>query len=252
LVSVLLLIVLPGSYLLGRWQLDRYDARREHNAQARANLSAPAADLASVVPVGGPVRDADVWRTVTAPGRYDVAHQQLVRNRPYHGKPGFHVLTPLVAADGTAVLVNRGWVEAGPSAATAPQVPPPPADQVMVTGRLRASASDRGRRGHGGLPAGQVARIDVPAIAVTLPYPLRGGYVEAVSEKPAAAGAPERIEPPELGVGPHLAYGIQWWIFGVIAVIGVVLLFRRELDDAKGDQPEEAVNDGRAPASSPR
>jgi len=236
LVAVLLLVVLPGCYLLGRWQFDRYDARRQHNTQVRANLAAPAAPLTQLAPVGRAVRAADAWRTVTAPGRYDVTHQKLVRNRPSHARPGFHVLTPLVTADGTAVLVNRGWVAAGRTARATPEVPMPPPGEVQVTGRLRLTERGRDR---GGLPAGQVSRIDVPRIAATLPYPVRGGYVEAVTESPQAGPAPERIEAPDLGVGPHLAYGIQWWLFGVIAVVGVVLLFRREIQDERDAAQEE-------------
>ena len=52
LVAVLLLFVLPGCYLLGQWQVDRYEARRERNAQARANLSAPAVEVDELVAVG--------------------------------------------------------------------------------------------------------------------------------------------------------------------------------------------------------
>ena len=193
-------------------------------------------EVDELVAVGEAVPSRYVWRTVSATGRYDVTHQKLVRNRPHQGSTGFHVLTPLVMPDGTAVLVNRGWVQAGRTAAAPDEVPAPPSGEVQVTGRLRAAESGARRSG---LPPGQVTRIDVPAIAATLPYPVRGGYVEAVSEQPQPAAAPARIEPPELWVGPHLAYGVQWWLFGGIAVAGVVLLFRRELRDARDEEPDE-------------
>jgi cytochrome oxidase assembly protein ShyY1 len=243
LVAALLVVVLPGCYLAGRWQLDRYDARKERNAHAEANLTAPAVPVTDLAPAEGALPSTVAWRTVTATGRYDVARQKLLRNRPHNGRTGFHVLTPLVTADGTAVLVNRGWVEAGRTATAQPEVPAPPSGEVQVTGRLRpvegASGHDRG-----GLPAGQLARIDGPAIAATLPYPLRAGYVEAVDELPGPPRAPERIKPPDLGVGPHLAYGIQWWLFGLIAVIGVIMLFRRELHDLQDQGKGRASGEG--------
>jgi cytochrome oxidase assembly protein ShyY1 len=108
---------------------------------------------------------------------------------------------------------------------------------VHVTGRLRPTETGRARAG---LPAGQVAHIDVGRISATLPYPVRGGYIEAVTESPEPASAPERIEPPDPGVGPHLAYGLQWWLFGLIAVVGVAVLFRRELHDERTGHADES------------
>ena len=49
---------------------------------------------------------------VTVTGRYDPAHEILARVRTLHDNVGFEVITPLVLADGTAVLVDRGWIPA--------------------------------------------------------------------------------------------------------------------------------------------
>ena len=38
------------------------------------------------------------------------AHEILARARTVDGRVGFEIITPLVLADGTAVLVDRGWV----------------------------------------------------------------------------------------------------------------------------------------------
>ena len=95
-------------------------------------------------------------------GRYDAGHKLLVRNRPFDGQVGFHVLAPLVTAAGPALLVDRGWVPAGEDATVVPDVPAPPPGEVTVTVRLRPSepASTTGTP-----PRGQVTRIDVSAIA---------------------------------------------------------------------------------------
>ena len=71
------------------------------------------------------VAKADVWRRVTATGRYDGAHAMVVRNRTLEGSPGFQVLVPLQIAAGPAVLVNRGWVPVGDRAGTCPPCPRP-------------------------------------------------------------------------------------------------------------------------------
>ena len=62
------------------------------------------------------LRDDDQYARVRATGRYDAAHQLLVRNRPLEGQVGYYVLTPLVTDAGPALLVDRGWVPAGATA----------------------------------------------------------------------------------------------------------------------------------------
>jgi cytochrome oxidase assembly protein ShyY1 len=238
LIAVVLLLV-PACIRLGFWQLDRYDQRRERSALIRANVTAPARPVAELAPTGGTVRPEDAWRQVRAVGSYDASHQLAVRNRAFLGNPGFHVLTPLVTPSGPAVLVNRGWVPAPTDGSVSPQLPPPPAGEVTVTGRLRPSEpqASRGPRDGPGVPAGQIVRIDVPRIAGSLPYGVYAGYVELVDERPPASSAPQLLDPPEPGTGPHLAYALQWWLFGVIAVIGPVLLARREAADLRPAHP---------------
>ena len=43
-------------------------------------------------------------------GTYDAAGEVLLRNRVRSGEGGYDVLTPLRLEDGTAVVVDRGWV----------------------------------------------------------------------------------------------------------------------------------------------
>jgi len=216
---------------LGRWQLHRLEARHANNDLITSNASArpvPAGDLLGVDdgPAGG-----RQYARVRATGRYDTAHQLLVRNRPHDGQVGFYVVLPLVTEQGPALLVNRGWVPAGESATDVPDVPAPPAGDVTVVGRVRPSepAATRG----GTPPRGQVTRIDVPAIAADLPYDVYGGYADLVREQPAARQAPIALDPPETSEGPHLAYGFQWFLFAALALGGFVVLARREAADRR-------------------
>jgi cytochrome oxidase assembly protein ShyY1 len=139
------------------------------------------------------------------------------------------VLTPLLPPDGPALLVNRGWVPIGATARTLPEVPAAPTGQVTVIARLRVSEPSD----HKAAPlSGQVRRIDVPAIAATLPYDVYGGYGELVEQRPAAGSSPTTLPPPDPGLGPHLAYAFQWYVFALIALVGVVVLARREAREA--------------------
>ena len=47
-----------------------------------------------------------------------------------------------------------------------------------------------------------------------------GGFVDAQKETPASGKRLVPAEQPDLGNGPHFFYGLQWWFFGVLAVVG--------------------------------
>jgi cytochrome oxidase assembly protein ShyY1 len=215
---------------LAQWQIHRLDDRRARNAVITANSAAAPRPLQDVLAPGRPVGPRQEWTRVAARGRYDGQNQVLVRYRPYEGEPGFHVLTPLVLSSGTAVLVDRGWIPSVGSTQT-PSPPRAPTGEVTVTGRVRPS--EPAEPGAGTPHNGQVRFIATDQIARTLPYALTGGYVELVDQRPAPGDVPRLLADPELTEGPHLAYAIQWYLFAVIAIGGVVLLAYDEAHDGQ-------------------
>ncbi|GAA4263410.1 SURF1 family cytochrome oxidase biogenesis protein [Dactylosporangium darangshiense] len=238
--------------LLGLWQLDRYHQRAEINARIDAGTSATPVPLTSVVdaPTGaagtvGPLpAEHTEWTRVTVTGRYDPAHEILVRGRTVEGAVGFEVLTPLVLSDGTAVLVDRGWVRPASSGAlTAPDVPPAPTGSVTVAGRLRPPESRGGRpqevNGHA-----EIRRITPSAIATAVPYALFDAYVS--SDEPAAGLTAVPAE--KQNALQNAGYVLQWWLFAAMTLYGYVYLARREargpapanLLDEEPDDPEPA------------
>jgi cytochrome oxidase assembly protein ShyY1 len=243
---LVVLLVIPAFVLLGRWQFGRFEERSANSAQVTANLEAAPVPLERLAAPGQQVRESDRFRTVTVSGTYDPSHALVVRRRPQEGRAGYYVLTPLVTGAGTAVIVNRGWVKAGATAETPPDVPPPPTGQVTVTGRLRPSETEEstGIRDLPGLPPGQVLLINAGQIGKAWPYTLVGGYVELTGQQPAATPAPEPVPEPDVGAGGglNLAYGVQWWLFIGIAVGGWILLIRREVTERKAkEQAEDAT-----------
>ncbi len=226
--ALAVVLLVSAFVLLGRWQLHRLDERRAFNAVITANTAAAPRPAAALLAPGRGVPAGAEWSRVTARGRYDAAHQILVRYRPLDGEPGFHVLTPLVTAGGSAVLVNRGWIP-GTGSAELPRAPKPPAGVVAVTGRVRPT--EHADPGEGRPAGGQVRYVDVAQIAGTLPYPVAGGYVELVGQRPAPGDTPHLLPLPELSEGPHLAYAVQWFLFAAIAIGGVFFL---AYDEAHG------------------
>lgn len=94
---------------LGWWQLDRAEqkATRQHLLDARAAMPPLAAvDLARRPDEA----DAQLQRRIVLQGRWVSRATVHLDNRPMAGRVGFHVVTPLHLADGTAVLVERGWI----------------------------------------------------------------------------------------------------------------------------------------------
>ena len=223
---------------LGFWQLRRLDERRAHNAEVEAAVAEAAVPLDQLVPAGVDATEADVdavaYRPALAQGTYRADQQVLVSNRSYEGAPGWWVLTPLVQDDGTAVVVNRGWVpfsytEDGPWTDFEP-----PAGRVTVQGLVRAPQV----RSTGALVAGpqdaeegvlrSLARVDVGRLQQQVDESLLPLYLELDAQEPAQSGElPIPVPDPELSEGPHLGYAGQWFLFAALTCIVYPLLLRR-------------------------
>jgi cytochrome oxidase assembly protein ShyY1 len=142
-----------------------------------------------------------------------------------NGVAGFHVVTPLLLAEGNAILVNRGWVPL--TMDTVPSPAAPPHGLVPVTGWLRMG---EGRATAGAIPDedNTVTRIEVALIEDRFPWELLPLYLVA------EGGSPDRLptplpEPIIDDEGPHLAYAVQWFAFTLIGVIGYFFLLRRAI-----------------------
>jgi cytochrome oxidase assembly protein ShyY1 len=162
------------------------------------------------------VAPGDEWRVVSATGTYDVDDTVIVRYRTREGASGVDVVVPLVTDDGTALLVDRGWVATDNSGADAGDVPAPPSGEVTVTGWLRQDATGDSTA----VTDGSTRAISSDRIGEALGREVYGGFVDLREEDPAPEQPLEQAELPDLGNGPHFFYGLQWWFFGVLAVFG--------------------------------
>jgi surfeit locus 1 family protein len=204
---------------LGFWQLDRLHGRRDVNAMLAARGGLPPLDLATADP------GSLAYAHVTVAGTYDPSHEIVLSGRSYQDVAGNHILTPLMLGDGRAVLVDRGWV---PLDVASPPVTGPAAAPV---GRVTVSGLALPPDSISATPISPapsvVTRIDL-GIA-DLPYRLAPVYVLLQIQDPAqASGSPIPGVPPTLDEGPHLSYAIQWFAFATIAIVGCVVLLRRD------------------------
>jgi len=130
------------------------------------------------------------------------------------------VFTPLVLADGTAVLIDRGWVPVpSTGGATAlPDVPPAPAGDVTVLGRVHAPES----RATVPTPVSgslEVLRVAPDKVATALPYPLFGAYVTMDSQTPPAEGFVP-VPPVHENALMNASYVVQWWLLAALTLFG--------------------------------
>jgi len=207
---------------LGFWQLRRLDERQAFNARIEARYDEPAVPLDDVLT---PATDPDdvEWLPVSTSGTYLPDEVILVVNRYQNGRAGVNTVVPLELDDGRILLVNRGFV---------PQtfdIPPVPATEVDVTGRLR-STQER-RLGQLSDPAEgeleEVQRLDLDRLAPQFDGDLVPMYIDLVeSSPPEPDGVPEPVIAPDLSEGKHLSYAVQWFIFSIAVAVGWVLAVR--------------------------
>jgi cytochrome oxidase assembly protein ShyY1 len=226
LLVIVLVVVMVN---LAFWQLRRLHDRREFNSNVRANAAQ------AVVPISDvDLQTADQstieWRRVEARGTYLQDHELLVVNRSQNGDPGRNVVDALQLADGSLLLVNRGFLPA-----TDP-VTPPPDGEVTVTGTLRRSEHRRtGQPSDADEPGlTEIHRIDIPLLRGQFDTDLAPMYIEQVESTPADSPALQPITAPTLDEGPHLSYAIQWFIFSACAIAGWVLAVRRAVANRDG------------------
>ncbi len=241
-VAILLCTAFAG---LSHWQWDRHTQRRAVNQVIAANLNSTPTPADQILKVGQPFDPQKLWHTITVTGHYDTAHTLLLRNTEFEDQVGYDVIVPLVTDQGTALLVDRGWLNHTASSTTVPAIPAAPSGTVTVTGRLRTSeASDEpGSKVATGLPNNEVNRLDVESIASGLSYPVYDAYVELMTETPPGFNAPTPQPPPDIDEGPYRAYAVEWILFIGVAIVGYVILIRAEarnrLEDAETANDDE-------------
>ncbi|WP_455432311.1 SURF1 family protein, partial [Streptomyces lasiicapitis] len=186
---------------------------------------------APAVPGGGPPRASYAGKPVGG-GRPPTNGDDEV---------GFHVLTPFVLDDGKVLLVNRGWIPADGPQTAFPKIPAPPRGEVTVTGRLMRdeTSAASGIKDVRGLPDRQIMLISSGQQAHALGKQVLGGYVQQTApsaDSPQLLGAPDHS-----GIGPHMAYAVQWWLFAAGVPAGWVVLVRRERKDRLAAAAAEAA-----------
>jgi surfeit locus 1 family protein len=199
---------------LGTWQVQRRSWKLDLIARVEARIHAP--------PVAAPdtAGKDDAYLRVRATGVYLSGKDTFVQASTVRG-PGYWAMSPLRRADGSVLLVNRGYVPERKALL-------PPTGVVGVTGLLRLS-----ERGGGFLRSNAPATDrwysrDVTAIAVHRGLGPTPGYfidADASDTRPAApVGGLTIVRFPN----SHLVYAVTWYILALMSAAGFVYWIRQE------------------------
>lgn len=238
--------------ILAPWQFSR------HSETAATNHAIDAANTATPVPVrqllstGTEPRAHDAYLPVTATGVFDPTHTYYVRLRQDNGgNPVSEVVLPMHLQDGTILLVDRGYRSFGDIDAGVP-LPPVPAGQVTVTGRVQQDQTDPAHRGPTTVTSQLVdgklvqvpKRIEVHAVNADALAGADGttgtggnvlqGYIQLMAGSP---GVLEEIGMPQTDGGPYFSYALQWCAFGAMSILAIGYFIFREATDPRG--PDE-------------
>jgi surfeit locus 1 family protein len=200
----------------GHWQ----QGRMEQKEALRTQFDAASARAPSALP--SDTEDWDAWRyrPVAATGTFDSARQILIDNKVEDGRVGYHVVTPLMLADGRAVLVDRGWIAAG---ATRAQLPPaaPPEGQLTVLGRLNIPAAHYVELAHAAPSGGVWENLDPARFAASSGLKVLPIVLEQTAPLIGPTGAPDNLvrnwPAPDFGIEKHRIYMVQWYLFAATA-----------------------------------
>ncbi len=207
---------------LGQWQWDRAAEKQTLlDRWAGQALLAPVA--LPTAPDGNTTATAQFLR-VFASGAYLPDSQVLLDNQTHGGKAGYRVLTPLLLADGSALMVDRGWVA----------LPGNARDRLPNVAISSANRRVQGRLDH--FRQAALREATGPLLAVRDNRPRVMNYPDSAAVS-AAIGRPVyplvllldgtepdgfvREDAPTLSFGPerHVGYAIQWWALAVTLVL---------------------------------
>lgn len=228
----LTMVVCVGvALVLGLWQLDAWQTRREDAARDLTN-AAPVA-LSEVITGDSDFPGRDLGRPVDLSGTWLEDATFFIEDRYVGDRRGFWVVTPVrVDSDGSAIPVVRGW-SARPEATE-------PTGRVEVTGWLQAT------EGSGPLdedPTDDVIpMMRLASLVEFVDTDLYSAYVVA-----REVSTPTGLEPVTPSAIPEVSgftalrnflYAVEWWVFGAFALFVWVRWCRDSLEVPAADEPE--------------
>ncbi|MDO3431743.1 SURF1 family protein [Rhizobium sp. CBN3] len=218
---------------LGTWQVQRLGWKRDLIARVDQRVHAAAVPAPARADWDKVNAAKDEYRRVSVEGMLANDKETLVYASTVLG-PGYWVMTPLLLADGTAILVNRGFVPTDrrdPASRRDGQISVP----IEITGLLRMTEPKGSLLQSNDVAADRWYSRDVAAIAQK-----RGlGAVAPYFVDADAAANPGGLPVGGLTVihfpNNHLVYAITWYGLAVMVLALLVFVVRGEIVTSRRD-----------------
>ncbi len=233
------LLVIAGIALtvsLGLWQVGRYKKNKAFEDHLVAMQKASPLFISGVN--GSEKLLVMEYRSVQASGTFDYSSQIAVRNqfwtRAWGQDVGFILLTPFILPDGSAVLVNRGWIPLADNTPESWQKYDGKRGETVIKGIIRLTTS----------PTIKVVEptlapwddrlaiwkiVDLPNLQKQLPYPILPIYIQQAPD-PEFAGMPYRTLPqPDPSASEiNASFASVWFLFSLLLIFGYPLYLRKQ------------------------
>lgn len=224
---VVLVAALAGTLLtarLGVWQLDRAAQKNELQSALDARLALPPLPPAELA------RDANTaaaqhHRSIRIEGQWLAERTIYLENRQMNGRPGFVAVTPLRLDDGSAVLVQRGWLPRDLLDRTRIVAAPPAPGRVTVQGRI-APAPGRLYEFEAAASGPIRQNLELDGYARETGLPLRPlTLVQEDGQPPVDDGLLRQWPRPAADVHKHYGYVFQWFALSAL-ILGLYVWFQ--------------------------
>ena len=212
---------------LGMWQTRRGEEKSVTEQQFVS---------ADILPLNQAIENGSRFAHINVSGHYDTRRHILLDNQVWNGRAGVHVFTPFYTVDGTAILVNRGWLPLPANRQIMPGIPTPQRETVL-TGRLNTfPVPGRSLGGADELKTDQwpqlVTYLKAADISESLGMMLSEWIVQLSASEQAGFDGRD-WQPVYLSSQKHKAYAFQWFaLAGISMVLWVFNGIRKERGNA--------------------
>ena len=232
--AVCALVLFLGFLALGTWQIQRRAWKLDLIERVNQRVVAPAVEAPAAPDWPRISAASDEYRHVRLVGRFMAGRDVRVQAVTVLGN-GYWLMSPLQLADGSVVLVNRGFVPPQWTPKPAGALAPDMGANVTVTGLLRLTEPRGGFLRANDPAAERWFSRDVGAIAEA--RGLRGVAPYFVDASVAPAGIPADPASPVGGLtviafhNSHLVYALTWYALALMvagAAIGLAMQNARQ------------------------
>lgn len=218
--TAFLVLFLAAFLALGTWQVQRLFWKLDLIGRVESRVHAAKVAAPGRAEWPHVDRERDEYRRVTATGLFRHDATVLVQAVTERGA-GFWVVTPLVLADGSAILVNRGFVPADRRSADARAAGEIAAGPVAVTGLLRMSEPGGAFLRANDPANGRWFSRDVAAIAAERGLTDVAPYFIDADATPNPGGLPIGGLTVVAFRNSHLVYALTWYGLAAMSAFAV-------------------------------